>query len=211
MRRSLGVIAILGLALSACSWTQFRGDGSHSGLNPYAPGVDSGTVGSLAPAWTNSTVPLAGEVVTRDGRAFVRSTTKAIYGFDLTTGTALWHVNATLTSPLYQFKNLLNPTTVGSGANATVVMSEFEVGFDPQNPSFMAADGATTEIDPASGQVVASITDGDDAVRVEYGGWTSWPRERVTSGIHATQIHDLVVDAPPGELGFVTHLSVISR
>ena len=115
-------------------------------------------------------------------------------------------MNATLTSPLYQFKNLLNPTTVGSGANATVVMSEFEVGFDPQNPSFMAADGATTEIDPASGQVVASITDGDDAVRVEYGGWTSWPRERVTSGIHATQIHDLVVDAPPGELGFVTHL-----
>ncbi len=119
-----------------------RGDGRHAAVNPFAPGVDSGTVTTLVPAWTNTTTSVTGEVVTLDGRAIARASA-AVYGFDLTTGAAQWHVDQALTSPQYQIKGVGEVTTIGTGATARVVMSEFEIGFDPQNPSVFAADGFT--------------------------------------------------------------------
>ena len=206
MRRSVGVIAVLGLVLTACSWPQFRGDGRHAGVNPFAPGLDSGTVATLVPAWTNTITSVSGgEVVTIDGRAIAGSSA-AVYGFDLATGAAQWHVDRTLTSPLYQFKSLGETTTIGTGGTARVVMSEFEAGFDPQNPALFAYDGFTRWIDPASGTVAASIAEGGRTAPPEADGWVYYPRERGNSGIHGTQNHVLVADAPGADPDFTVSL-----
>jgi outer membrane protein assembly factor BamB len=200
------VIAVLGLFVAACSWPQLRGDGRHTAVNPFAPGVDSGTVNTLVPAWTNPTPSVSGEVVTLDGRAFVRSTPNAIYAFDLSTGASLWHVDAALTSTFYQIRTLNPPTTIGAGVDARVVVSEYEIAFDPQNPSLFAADGLTRFVDPASGSTLGSITNGGITPPVESDGWVYRPREWANSGIHGTQYHDLFATGPNGAPGFVTIL-----
>ncbi len=205
MRRSVGLIAVLGLVLTACSWPQFRGDGRHAAVNPFAPGLDSGTVSALVPAWTNTTTAVSGEVVTVGDRAVARSSA-AVYGFDLATGAAQWHVDRTLTSPAYQIKGVIDPTTIGTGATARVVMAEFEIGFNPQNPSMVAVDGFTRWIDPASGSVTNSIADGGSNPPPEADGWVYYPRERATSGIHATQSHVVLADAPGAEPDFTVSL-----
>ena len=134
------------------------------------------------------------------------SSSAAIYGFDLTTGETQWHVDRALTSPFYQFKSLGEPTTIGTGATARVVMSEFEIYFNPQNPAMVAADGLTRWIEPATGIVAASITEGSGTAPPEVDRWVYYPRERSTIGIHATQSHMVIADAPGVDQDFTVSL-----
>lgn len=203
MRRSVGVIAILGLVLSACSWTQFRGDGRHSGVNPYAPGVDTSTITSLQPAWTSAPNGASGEVAVRNGRAFVNGN-GALRALDLAGGAERWHVDHI---SAHQINRLEPPSTLLLPGGPVVAMSEFGLDLVTGQPQFGAADGLVRLLDPATGQLVGTWSDGSWSPPIDAGAWIAAPVSRDLSGIHAqVHIHDLVVRAPDGNNGFVTHL-----
>ena len=194
------------IALSACSWTQYRGDARHSGVNPYAPGIDTNTVTTLVPAWTSLPHGLGWEVTTRDGRAFAPGNT-ALLALDLETGQDLWHVDR---SGTHASNEIHAATTVAAGSGSAVAFSEFGIDFDPNNPLFGSADGHVKYLDPAAGTVQRFSTDASFATPVESGGWLYEPQSRYLRGVHAnTQRYDLIATASgagPGT-GFVTHFS----
>lgn len=93
MRKRLTFGITIVLVLSACSWTQFRGNARRSGVNPYAPGVTAATLNSLTPAWTSANHGAQlDDVITRDGLAVFGGTT-ALWAVDLGTGGDAWHAD----------------------------------------------------------------------------------------------------------------------
>ena len=203
MRARILLIAFA-FALSACSWTQYRGDARHSGVNPYAPGIDSSTVTSLIPAWTSLPHALGWEVTTRDGRAFAPGGA-ALWALSLETGQDLWHVDR---STAHQFNEVHAATTVATASGSAVAFSEFGIDFDPNNPLFGSADGHVKYLDPATGGVQRLATDASYATPIESRGWLYEPQTRYLRGIHAaTERYDLVAIAPGAGTGFVAHFS----
>lgn len=192
------------IALSACSWTQYRGDARHSAVNPYSPGIDTSTVASLVPAWTSLPHVLGWEVTTRDGRAFAPGG-GALWALNLETGQDLWHVDRSTT---HKFNEVDAATTVATASGPAVAFSEFGIDFDPSNPLFGAADGHVKYLDPATGAVLRFSPDASYATPIESSGWIYEPQSRYLRGIHAdTKKYDLVATAPGPGTGFVSHFS----
>ncbi len=163
------VPAVAVLALAGCSWTQYRGDSRHSGVNPLAPGVDTTTLASLVPAWTSLPLGLTGaEVTVRDGRGFAPAGT-ALRAIDLVDGHELWHVDHATTHTA----NILNPaSTFTTGSGSAVAMSEFFLDFNLQSPQFGSASGQVRYLDPATGQLLSTSPDASYATPIEANGWT---------------------------------------
>ncbi len=96
MRTRFRVLAALGIVtLSACGWTQFRGDSRHTGSHPFERTISPANVASLTPAWTNSNQNLlAQQVVVRGSRAFVPASLN-FYAIDTATGAIAWSIPRT--------------------------------------------------------------------------------------------------------------------
>ena len=194
---------MLALLLSACSWPQYRGDARHSGVNPFAPGIDATTITSLRTAWTSSPNGANDEVAIRDGRAFVKGT-GAVRALDLASGAELWHVDS---QNRHQSNQLEPPTTLSLPGGPVVAMSEFGIDFVVGQPLFGASDGLVRLLNPATGELLETWTDGDVSPPIDASAWIAAPVSRDLRGIHAeVHRHGLVVRAPDGVNAFSTEL-----
>lgn len=197
MRRLLTVGLAALVALAGCGWSQFRGTATHSGVNPFAPGITSANVATLVPAWTSAGHALLGsDVVTRDGRAFAAGA-NALWAVDLATGSDLWHRDRILG---HQSNTLSSPTTWNNDGSTVVAMSQFWLDASGPPPTAISAYGGVDYLNIATGAPIGSASDGSVPPPLEAGGWLYSPHDIDVTGIHAEQhVHDLV--ASPGGTG----------
>jgi hypothetical protein len=81
----------LPFTLVAPSWSQFRGEPTHSGTNPHETLIGVGNVSTLVQAWTGTTVgSVESSPAVANGVTYVGSDDHRLYAFDAATGAPLW-------------------------------------------------------------------------------------------------------------------------
>ena len=175
MRSARKLAIALAVVLSACSWTQYRGNGQRTGGNPFAPGVDSTTLHALTPTWTSIDHGAVGdEVVVRDGRVLFNGDT-ALWALDLGTGDDLWHVDRTLT---HQTHGILPATTWTENSTTVVGMTQTWSDSVPGTSYFQLL-AQTQTVDLATGAVLGSEGVGGGTPPLEAGGWVYEPNTQI--------------------------------
>ena len=191
--RPAALVIALVTALSACSWTQVRGNGQRSGVNPVAPGVTLAAVGDLAPAWTSTDHgALPHEVTIRDGRA-VFAGAAALWAIDTATGTDLWHVDR----PNGHQSNELIPATTWRSNNTSVVgMNQFWTDSISGTPYFQWLSRLDV-LDLATGATVSTRASAAATPPLDVGGWLYLPVDLIIARPRAAgeSVIDIHLDA----------------
>ena len=157
------------VALSACSWPQFRGDGLRSGVASTEHEISAARLGDLQIAWSSSGRNLQTEPLVRGGIVVVEGAF-TIFGLDARTGAERWR-RPDLIEP-HTYSDLSQPTTgPGPTVAGTVYVTNYWGQQDTEHGPFTFGE-TTYALDGTTGATIRTYAAGNArAPVVAADGW----------------------------------------